>query len=65
MTIACLKHEGIVDSLKHRLIRVVIGGARESRHALRTVVGIKSRAQVASDDARMEDLTSDMVALLN
>ena len=53
-----------MDSLKHRLIRVVIGGARESRHALRTVVGIKSRAQVASDDARMADLTSDMVVCL-
>jgi hypothetical protein len=59
---AVLKGDGKVDSSKQRLMRVVIGCARESRQDLRTRVGIKSRLQVASDDARIASLTSSVVA---
>jgi len=58
LTIAVLKQSAKVDSLKHRFMRFVIGGRSESRHDFRTRVGIRSREQVESDDARIAALTS-------
>jgi hypothetical protein len=40
------------------LTRVVIGVSKESMHDLSSFVGISSRLQVESDDARMACLTS-------
>lgn len=56
-----MKQGGKVDSCKQRLIRVVIGVRRVSRHDLRTTVGMKSSEQVAVDDARMAARTSAVV----
>jgi hypothetical protein len=60
-----LKQSGKVDSSKQRLIKTVIGESRESRQDFRTDVGIKSRVQVASEEASMAALTSPVVARLN
>ena len=45
-----------------RLMRVVIGKIRTSRHDLRKAVGIKSREQVALEEDKMADRTSAEVA---
>jgi hypothetical protein len=62
VTWAILKQAGNVDSLRQRLIKVVIGGRRLSRQDLSIRVGMKSSEQVASDEARMASLTSADVA---
>ena len=46
---ACFRSDGMLDSLRQRLIRWVIAGSRASRQALSNLVGIKSRGQVESD----------------
>ena len=40
-----------------RLIRVIIGKIRTSRHDLRRAVGIKSREQVALEEDKIADRT--------
>jgi hypothetical protein len=65
LTRAVLKQEGKVDSVRHRLIKVVIGGRRVSRHDFRIAVGMKSNEHVASEDDRIAVLTSVVVAGLN
>ena len=45
-----------------RLMRVVIGRRKESRHDLRRRVGIRSREQVASEEDSMAVRTSSIVA---
>jgi hypothetical protein len=62
LIIAVLKQAGKIDSLRQRLIKVVIGGRRASRHDLSTVVGIKSSGQDALDEVRIAVLTSSSVA---
>ena len=62
MTIADLNSLGKMDSEMERLMRVVIGRRRESRHDLRRRVGIRSREQVASEEDSMAVRTSSIVA---
>src|SRR6516225_2734374 len=57
-TRACFRSEGMLDSLRQRLIRWVIAGSRASRQVLSNLVGIKSRGQVESDIYIMIALTS-------
>ena len=45
-----------------RLMRLVIGKIRTSRHDLRRAVGIKSREQAALEEDKMADRTSAAVA---
>ena len=47
-----------MDSEMHRLIKLVMGEIRVSRHALRSQVGRKSSEQVESEEARMARRTS-------
>ena len=51
-----------MDSEMERLMRVVIGRRKESRHDLRRNAGIRSRAQVASEEDSMAVRTSSIVA---
>ena len=53
--IACLKSTGTVDLEIHRLIRLVIGISRASRQDFRSLVGIKSREEVESEEAKIAD----------
>ena len=62
MTRAVLKQVGKVDSCKQRFNKVVIGGRSVSMHALRTTVGMKSSAHVASEEESIAALTSALVA---
>ena len=55
---ACFRSDGMLDSLRQRLIRWVIAGSRASRQVLSNLVGIKSRGQVESDMDIMIALTS-------
>ena len=50
MTITGLKACGKLPVERQRLISVVIGGSKAGRHALRSLVGIESRVQVASEE---------------
>ena len=59
---ADLNSLGKMDSEMERLMRVVIGRRRESRHDLRRHVGIRSREQVASEEDSMAVRTSSIVA---
>ena len=45
-----------------RLIRVVIGKMRTSRHDLRRAVGMKSREQIAFEEDKIADLQSEQVS---
>ena len=58
MTIACLKESGKEPVERQRLIRLVIGGKRAGRQDLRSLVGIKSRVQVASEEESTAVATS-------
>ena len=58
VTMACLKESGKVPVERHRLIRLVIGGRRTGRQDLRSLVGMESSVQVASEDDRMASETS-------
>ena len=59
---ADLNSSGKIDSEMERLIRVVMGRRKASRHDLRRDVGIRSREQVASEEDSMADRTSSIVA---
>jgi hypothetical protein len=58
LTKVCLNSVGNEPSPRERLIRVVIGIIRASRHDLSRGVGIISREQVESFDERIDFLTS-------
>src|SRR6185436_16716423 len=64
LTRAVLKQEGKVDSVRQRLISVVIGCNRVSRQDLRMTVGMKSSGQVASEEARIAPFISSLDASL-
>ena len=59
---ADLNSSGKMDSEIVRLMRVVMGRRKASRHDLRRGVGIRSREQVASEEDSMADRTSSIVA---
>ena len=59
---ADLNSSAKMDSEMKRLMRVVIGRRRESRHDLRRRVGIRSREQVASEEDSIAVRTSSIVA---
>ena len=59
---ADLNSSGTMDSEMRRLMRVVIGRRKESRHELRRRVGIRSSEQVASEEDSMAVWTSSIVA---
>ena len=61
-TEADLKEWGTVPSERARLMMLVIGSRRESRHDLSRKVGIISRVQEALEDLRMTILTSSVLA---
>ena len=61
VTLACLKIEGKVDSVKQRFKSIVIGGKRASRQDFRSQVGMMSREQEELGEERMRDLTSSSV----
>ena len=61
-TEADLKESGKRPSERARLIMLVMGSKRESRHDLIRKVGIISRAQEALEDLRIAALTSSMFA---
>ena len=61
----CLYGVENIPSLSERLMSLVIGGRRASMQDLRSVVGMKSREQVASDAARMALRTSFVLAGVN
>src|SRR5213083_935092 len=58
---AVLNSSGKMDSEIERLMRVVMGRRKASRHDLRRDVGIRSREQVASEEDSMADRTSSIV----
>ena len=58
---ADLKSSEKMDSEMERLMRVVMGRRKASRHDLRRDVGIRSREQVASEEDSMADRTSSIV----
>ena len=57
-----LNSEGTVDSTIQRLIRLVIGRSRESKHALTSHLGIMFRGHEELEELRIADRTSDIVA---
>ena len=57
-TEAVLKGSGKMPSERARLMIVVIGVNKESRHDLRRKVGMLSREQEAEEDERIAFLTS-------
>src|SRR5271155_2846298 len=57
-----LKLSGNDPSKRERLTKVVIGVSSAGRHDLRSLVGIESRKQVASDDVWMAEAISSGVA---
>ena len=57
-----MNSSGKEPSEKARLMIVVMGWRRESRHDLRSLVGILSKLQVALDDERIAFCTSVLVA---
>ena len=61
-TEADLKEWGKVPSERARLMMLVLGSRRESRHDLSRKVGIISRVQEALEDLRMAILTSSVLA---
>ena len=61
-TEADLNESGKMPSESARLIMLVMGSKRESRHDLIRKVGMMSRAQEALEDLRIAALTSAMLA---
>ena len=61
-TEADLNESGKMPSESARLIMLVMGSKRESRHDLIKKVGMMSRAQEALEDLRIAALTSAMPA---
>ena len=61
-TEADLNESGKIPSESARLIMLVMGSKRESRHDLIRKVGMMSRAQEALEDLRIAALTSAMLA---
>ena len=62
MTIANLNSSEKMNSEIERLMRVVMGRRKASRHDLRRRVGIRSREQVASEEESIAERTSSTVA---
>ena len=59
---AVLKEDGNIPSESERLMRVVMGGTRESMHDFRSFVGIRSREQVEFEEETIALRTSRVVA---
>ena len=59
---AVLKEDGNIPSESERLMRVVMGGTRESMHDFGSFVGIRSREQVEFEEERIALRTSRVVA---
>ena len=53
-----MKCEGNVPELRERLMMLVMGRSRAGRHDLRSLVGMISRGQVASEEERIAVWTS-------
>ena len=62
MTKAHLKESGKVPEESDRFTMVVMGPRRAWRHFLRRKVGMRSRGQVESEEARMASETSEAEA---
>ena len=58
VTIACLKSEGKVPSVRDRLIRCAMGCVKESMQDFNNLVGIRSREQEELEEPRIIVRTS-------